>query len=121
MLNLFLHTLIFRMKIFHPKIFSTRRNDTFGILVGKMGVSVMAPIHSRVFSESCASSMVFQTFKAFNSFDAPFSSILKKYISYATIHYSLVAISAVFAKLKCFQVCTWTWSLVMHSGNVSKH
>ena len=45
-------------------------------------------------------SKVFQTFKALCSFDAPFSSILKKYRSFATVHYSLVATSAVFAKLK---------------------
>ena len=38
-----------------------------------------------------------QTFKAFCSFDAPFSSILKKYISFSTVHYSLVVTSAMFA------------------------
>ena len=42
----------------------------------------------------------FQTFKAFCSFDAPFDSILKKYRSFATVHYSLVATRAVFAELK---------------------
>ena len=44
-----------------------------------------------------------QTFKAFCSFDTPFGSILKKYRSFATIHYSLVATSAVFAELKQFK------------------
>ena len=55
----------------------------------------------RVFTESCAFfSMVFLTFKAFCSFDTPFDSILKKYRCFATLHYSLVATSAVFTKLK---------------------
>ena len=48
-------------------------------------------------------SNVFQTFKAFCSFDSLFVSILKKYRSFATLHYSLVATSAVFAKLKQFK------------------
>ena len=48
----------------------------------------------------CYFSKVFQTFKAFCSFDAPFSSILKKYRRFATVHYTLVATSAVFAELK---------------------
>ena len=42
-----------------------------------------------------------KTFKAFCSFDAPFGSILKKHRS--TLHYSLVATSAVFAQLKQFK------------------
>ena len=45
-------------------------------------------------------SKVFQTFKTFCSFDAPFGGILKKYRRFATIHYSLVAISTLFAELK---------------------
>ena len=48
-------------------------------------------------------SKVFQTFKAFCPFDAPFGSIFKKYRSFATVHYSLVATSAVFAELKQFK------------------
>ena len=51
----------------------------------------------------CFFSKVFQTFKAFCSFDSPFGSILKKYRSFATVHYSLVATSAVFAGLKQFK------------------
>ena len=50
MLKLFLHTLIFRMKISQKKF--SRRNDTFGLLigkvgVGKMGVGEMAPNRER--------------------------------------------------------------------------
>ena len=53
---------------------------------------------SQVFTESFA---FFKGLKlAFCSFDAPFGSILKKYRSFATVHYSLVATSALFAELK---------------------
>ena len=45
----------------------------------------------------------FQIVKAFCSFDTPFGSILKKYRSFATIHYSFVATSPVFAELKQFK------------------
>ena len=62
-----------------------------------------------------------QTFKGFCSLDAPFGSILKKYRRFATVHYSLVATSAVFAELKQFKsIClgnrhTHTdWLLAMH-------
>ena len=48
----------------------------------------------------CFFSKIFQTFKAFCSFDAPFGSIVKKYRSFANVHYSLVATSAIFAELK---------------------
>ena len=41
--------------------------------------------------------------KAFCSFDAPFGSILKKYTSFSTLHYSLVATSVLFAELKQFK------------------
>ena len=51
----------------------------------------------------CFFSKVFQTFKAFCLFDATFGSILKKYKSFATLHYSLVATSAEFAELKQFK------------------
>ena len=61
-------------------------------------------LNSRVFVESCA---FFQTFKTFCSFDAPFSNISKKYRSFAIIHYSLVATSAVFAELKQFKAIVW--------------
>ena len=50
---------------------------------------------------------VFQTFKAFYSFEAPFGCIFKKYRSFAAVHYSLVATSAVFAELKQFKaICS---------------
>ena len=73
-------------------------------------------LNSQVFTESCAFLKGFQTFKAFYSFDASFGSILREYRSFATVHYSLVATSAVFAKLKQFKVIclgnrhtdTWT-------------
>ena len=55
-------------------------------------------MNSRVITESCAFfSKVFQTFKFFSSFDARFGSIFKKYRRFATVHYSLVATSAVFS------------------------
>ena len=60
-------------------------------------------IEFRVFTESCAFLKVFQTFKALGSFHASFGSILKKYRTFATVHYSLVATSAIFAELKQFK------------------
>ena len=49
----------------------------------------------------------FQAFKAFCSFDAPFSSVIKKYRGFATDYYSLVATNAVFAELKQFKAIYW--------------
>ena len=55
-------------------------------------------LSSRVFTKSCAFfQMFFQIFKAFCSFDSPFSSIRKKYRSFATVHYT------VFVELKQFK------------------
>ena len=61
----------------------------------------MLLLNSRVFTESCTFFQRF--FKLYCSFDAPFGSILKKYRSFATLHYSVVANSAVFAVLKQFK------------------
>ena len=55
------------------------------------------------FSSLVLFSKVFQTFKAFCLFDSPFGSILKKYRCFATVHYSVVATSVVFAELKQFK------------------
>ena len=61
-------------------------------------------------------SKVIQTSKAFCLFDATFSSILKKYRSFATAYYSLVATSAMFAELKLFKaICQGNRHTLTHT------
>ena len=43
------------------------------------------------------------SFKPFSLFDAPFSIILKKYRSFATVHYTLVATSAIVCQIEALQ------------------
>ena len=61
-------------------------------------------MNSRVFTESCVFfQWFFRLLKLFVHLTPSFDSIVKKYRSFATVHYSLVATNAVFAGLQQFK------------------